>query len=68
MSQENVQLVRRLIDAFNRRNFDAVVEAFDPEIEVVTLVAGTYHGHAGWRRLIDEALKDVTGLAFMRRS
>ena len=35
MSDENVDKARDFIDAYNRRDFDAAVEAFDPEIEWV---------------------------------
>jgi ketosteroid isomerase-like protein len=61
MSQENMETVRRLIETFNRRDFDAMLETGDPEIEVVTLVGGTYRGHAGWRQIIDQASEEVPG-------
>ena len=35
MSDENVEMVRAYINAYNRRDFEAAVEAFDPEIEWV---------------------------------
>ena len=35
MSQENVDKVREFIDAYNRRDFDAAIESFDPEIDFV---------------------------------
>ena len=35
MSQENVDKARAFISAYNRRDFDAAVEDFDPEIEWV---------------------------------
>jgi ketosteroid isomerase-like protein len=35
MSQENVDKARDFIDAYNRRDFDAAVEDFDPEIDFV---------------------------------
>jgi ketosteroid isomerase-like protein len=35
MSQENVDKVRDFIVSFNRRDFDAAVESFDPEIDWV---------------------------------
>jgi ketosteroid isomerase-like protein len=35
MSQENVDKARDFIDAYNRRDFDAAVESFDPEVEWV---------------------------------
>jgi ketosteroid isomerase-like protein len=33
MSKENVELVRQLVEAFNRRDLEAMSERFDPEIE-----------------------------------
>ena len=35
MSQENVDKARDFIEAYNRRDFDAAVESFDPAIEWV---------------------------------
>ncbi|MGH2982268.1 MAG: nuclear transport factor 2 family protein [Solirubrobacterales bacterium] len=35
MSQENVDKAREFIDAYNRRDFDAAVADFDPEIDWV---------------------------------
>ncbi len=35
MSQENVDKARNFIEAYNRRDFDAAMECFDPEIEWV---------------------------------
>ena len=35
MSQETVDKAREFIDAYNRRDFDAAVASFDPEIEWV---------------------------------
>jgi ketosteroid isomerase-like protein len=35
MSEENVEKTRAFIDAYNRRDFDAAVEDFDPEIDWV---------------------------------
>jgi ketosteroid isomerase-like protein len=33
MSQENVDKAREFIEAYNRRDFDAAVESFDPDVE-----------------------------------
>jgi uncharacterized protein len=33
MSQENVEIVRRAYEAFNRHDWDATLEAVDPDIE-----------------------------------
>src|SRR5437867_3107044 len=35
MSQENVEIVRRCYEAFNRGDFDAAMEVVHPEIEFV---------------------------------
>ena len=35
ISQENVDKARAFIEAYNRRDFDAAVESFDPEIDWV---------------------------------
>jgi ketosteroid isomerase-like protein len=35
MSQENVEKAQAFIEAYNRRDFDAAVESFDPEIDWV---------------------------------
>jgi ketosteroid isomerase-like protein len=35
MSQENVDKARAFIDAYNRRDYDAAIEWFDPEIDFV---------------------------------
>ena len=35
MSEENVAKARRFVEAYNRRDFDAAVEDFDPEIDWV---------------------------------
>jgi ketosteroid isomerase-like protein len=64
MSQENVEKVLRSYSAWNRRDFDAVLEIGDPEIEWTMFgttrfpgTDGTYHGHDGvrefWRVFIE---------------
>ena len=35
MSQENLELVDRLVEAFNRRDFEAIVALCDPGVELV---------------------------------
>jgi ketosteroid isomerase-like protein len=53
MSQENVELHHRCIDAFNRRDLNALLALMDDDVEAVSrLVAieGTLKGHDGIRR------------------
>jgi ketosteroid isomerase-like protein len=56
MSEENVELVEQLVNAWNRGDYDAGRDLVDPDVEVeVALGAdydGTYSGHAGFARLL----------------
>jgi hypothetical protein len=57
MSRENVELVRALGEAFQRRDHERVFDFYDPEIEwdtsrlheVVPDLADVYRGHEGVR-------------------
>ncbi len=52
MSQENVEVVRRAIEVFNRDGAEAVTAFFDPELEWHDLPeqpdAGVHHGRKGF--------------------
>ena len=54
MSERNVELHRRWIEAFNSRDIEAVIALCDPAIEFRSVFAavggGVYHGHDGMRR------------------
>jgi hypothetical protein len=57
MSQENVELHYRSIDAVNRRDLDAFLALTDEEVEAVSrivAVEGGLHGHDGIRRWWEE--------------
>ena len=53
MSEENLELIYRLQDAFNRRDLDAYLASIDPAVEFVagtaSIEGGSYQGHAGVR-------------------
>ena len=49
MSQENVELHHRAIDAFNRRDLDAFLTLMDDDVEVVPR-AGAMEGESSYRR------------------
>jgi len=60
MSQENVELVRRGFDAFNRRDLDTYKALMDPDVEGIprmVAIEGDYRGHDGidrwWKELLD---------------
>ena len=53
MSQENVELVYRAVDALNRRDLDAFLALMDDDVEAapqLAAVEGGYHGLDGVRR------------------
>jgi hypothetical protein len=53
VSGENVELQRRLTEAFNARDIDAFIALCDPNIELHSTFAelgAVYHGHDGVRR------------------
>ena len=61
MSQENIKLLRRAIDAYNRRDFDAIPEDWAPDAVLDWsnsrgLEAGVYRGHAEIRAFIERFL------------
>jgi uncharacterized protein len=69
MSQENVEVVRRTADAYNRGDIDAVLEDVDPEIEWHPLLPGllggeatVYRGHEGVRQVVRELDEAFTEL------
>jgi ketosteroid isomerase-like protein len=51
MSEENVEIVRRLVDAWNRRDLEALVDLGDPEVSFVNSPTAV---EPGTRRGIDE--------------
>jgi ketosteroid isomerase-like protein len=60
MSQENVELVYRVLDAFNRRDLDAALALVHGDVEFGSRLAameGGYDGHEGirrwWRTILD---------------
>jgi ketosteroid isomerase-like protein len=57
VASENVEIVRRWVEAFNQRDVDAVIDTLDPEIELhewpTAPGAQTYHGQEGVRQAVD---------------
>jgi ketosteroid isomerase-like protein len=62
MSQENVEIVRSLVDALNRRDDDALLALTRPDVEFRSDgLKKTYRGHAElreYRRDLEEAIND----------
>jgi ketosteroid isomerase-like protein len=67
MSQENVEIVRRAFEAFTREGPAAVVDFWDPEIELwlpsgMIQAGGTYRGHTAvleWMKEWAEAWDEI---------
>jgi ketosteroid isomerase-like protein len=56
MSQENVELAYRAIDAVNQRDLDGLLALMDEDVESVSRIVameGSLHGHDGVRRWWD---------------
>jgi ketosteroid isomerase-like protein len=61
MSQGNVELFGRSVDAFNRRDLDALLALMDDDVELVPRIGAmegesSYRGHNGVRRWWDNVL------------
>ena len=55
MSEENVELVQRFLDAGGREDWPAFLACFHPEVDFIPLRAateGVFHGHAGIERFV----------------
>jgi ketosteroid isomerase-like protein len=53
MSQDNLDLTRRAVEAFAARDLDALLTVLDEEVDAFPILAGMeggYHGHDGIRR------------------
>jgi|SRR5215211_1874157 len=65
MSQENVQKTRDFIDAYNRRDFDAALEFFDPEVDWVLPALQRSDSCKGWEEVkrfwegLDETFEEL---------
>ena len=69
MSRERIEQAKRSVDAYNRRDVEALLEELDPEVEwhpaLLVLLGGeatVYRGHEGVRELmreIDDVLDEI---------
>ena len=69
MSQANVDAFKRALEAYNRRDTDAFLEAFDPVAEIHPLTLAmfgkqgtTYRGHEGIREFIRDVEEVLPGI------
>jgi ketosteroid isomerase-like protein len=69
MSQENIELVYRALDAFNRRDLDAALALMRGEVEFgsrLAAIEGGLNGHEGIRRWWQTILESWTVAATSR--
>ena len=59
MSQENVELTYKAVDAFNRRDIDAILALSHPDMEHVALGGETYRGHDDVRAWWEETFSGI---------
>ena len=66
MPAQNVEVMRRLVDAYNARDVEALICCAHPDVEFHAAWAGvgpkTYHGHEGireWHRDLEEAWEEI---------
>jgi hypothetical protein len=60
VSRENIEVVRRVNEAFDARDIEALVAEHHPNVEIVVLrseIEGPYRGHDGLRRMIADAFQ-----------
>jgi ketosteroid isomerase-like protein len=68
MSEENVEIVRKLFDAVGRGDPSRAFDYLDPDVVWEAIEdapdAGTYRGHSGVKRYMDDWLQDFEDFAF----
>jgi uncharacterized protein len=66
VSQENVETIRKGLDAYNRRDVDAIMGICAPDVEFVPLRAVlegvAYQGEDGLRRFLDDVSEEWSEL------
>ena len=68
MSEENVEIVRRMIKAFEERDAEALIECTDADGELLLprnlIEGGSYKGHAGMRQALTDAFDTWESIMF----
>ena len=60
MSQSNLELAKRVIDAFNRRDVDAIFECVNPDVEWFPAMSVTFGGGLRGREGIESYVREVS--------
>ena len=59
MSQSSLELAKRVIDAFNRRDVDAIFECVNPDVEWFPAMSVTFGGGLRGREGIESYVREV---------
>jgi ketosteroid isomerase-like protein len=58
MAAEDLEIIRKAYEAWNRRDYRAATDFLDPQVEfdasARVMNPDIYHGHEGFRRLVEE--------------
>jgi ketosteroid isomerase-like protein len=65
MSRENVEVVRRGLEAFNRGELDGALDMYDPQVEVKTLLSGSARGREQVRAVVERREKEMGPLRYL---
>jgi ketosteroid isomerase-like protein len=60
MSEANVEIAKRVIDAFNRRDVDAIFECVNPDVEWFPAMSMTFGGGLRGREGIESYIREVS--------
>jgi uncharacterized protein len=60
MSEANVEIAKRVIDAFNRRDVDAIFECVNPDVEWFPAMSVTFGGGLRGREGIESYVREVS--------
>ena len=60
MSRQNVEIAKRVIDAFNRRDVDAIFECVNPDVEWFPAMSVTFGGGLRGREGIESYVREVS--------
>jgi|SRR5271165_177600 len=60
MSQSSLELAKRVIDAFNRRDVDAIFECVNPDVEWFPAMSVTFGGGLRGREGIESYVREVS--------
>ena len=65
MSQENVEIVRRGLEAFNRGDLEEALDTYHPHVELKTLLSGSVHGRDQFRATIEQLATEMGPVHFL---